>query len=136
MARLLSILLCIAVAVGLAAGIQYPTVRPVGPCSTNAISKTEVYSNRQEGYVLHYSYCSCASGEVYFEAQDTTKSSTTSSTTESSYKIYVCGAPTQSCTGGTFPVTDSVDSGPRRMQCTCGQYKYFVSNRGWHVRCK
>nr|UMA83948.1 conotoxin precursor Rimp01 [Conus judaeus] len=131
MARLLSILLCIAVAVGLAAGIQYPTVRPIGPCSTNAISKTELYSNRYGRYVLHYSYCSCASGEVYFEAQDTT----TSSSTVSSYKIYVCGMPTESCTGGTLPVTDS-DNGPRRMQCTCGQYKYFVYSWGWHVRCK
>nr|UMA83305.1 conotoxin precursor Rimp01 [Conus judaeus]UMA83613.1 conotoxin precursor Rimp01 [Conus judaeus]UMA83947.1 conotoxin precursor Rimp01 [Conus judaeus]DAZ86592.1 TPA_inf: conotoxin precursor Rimp01 [Conus judaeus]DAZ86955.1 TPA_inf: conotoxin precursor Rimp01 [Conus judaeus] len=131
MARLLSILLCIAVAVGLAAGIQYPTVRPIGPCSTNAISKTELYSNRYGRYVLHYSYCSCASGEVYFEAQDTTTSYTTVL-----YKIYACGAPTHSCSGETLPVTDP-DDRPRKMQCTCEQYKYLLYPRlGWLVRCK
>nr|UMA82642.1 conotoxin precursor Rimp01 [Conus ebraeus] len=132
MARLLSMLLCIAVAVVLAAGIQYSAESPMQQCSTHAVSKMEVYSNNQGKYELLDSYCSCDSGEAYFDAQDTT----TSSSTVSSYKIYVCGMPTESCTGGTLPVTDS-DNGPRRMQCTCGQYKYLVSaSLGWHVRCK
>nr|A0A125S9F9.1 RecName: Full=Conotoxin Im14.2; AltName: Full=Conopeptide im025; Flags: Precursor [Conus imperialis]AME17683.1 conopeptide im025 [Conus imperialis]QFQ61144.1 superfamily Rimp-01 [Conus magus] len=124
MARFLSILLCFAMATGLAAGIRYPD-RVLGRCSTHDLSKMEIDTNLDGVYSPHRSFCTCGSGEVYFTAKDRRN--------HSNYRVYVCGMPTEFCTAEN-PVRDP-KKGNRWLQCRCRQYK-MVIYRDWLVLCE